>query len=46
MMGVMRTELADPLQPPGLHNGPLKAAEVLVAMSHCLAGPEASMALV
>lgn len=33
-MGVMRTEPTDPPQPPGLHNGALKAAEVLVAVSH------------
>lgn len=43
-MGVMRMELADPLQPPGLRNGALKAAEVLVAMSHRPAGPKASTA--
>lgn len=45
MRGVMRTELTD-LQPPGLHNRALKAAEVLVAMSYRPAGPKASMALV
>lgn len=37
-MGVMRTELTDPLQPPGLHNG------VLVAMSHGSMAPGASVA--